>query len=58
MRIAEVASFRNDDVQIAEVFDLEPQFLQFLVQVRITQSGRPHVDPSAIRAKVHRHAND
>src|SRR5262245_13914986 len=58
MRIAEMPSLRDDDIQIAPVFYFITKCLKFFVQVGIAQSGRSHVHATPVGAEVHRHANN
>jgi hypothetical protein len=51
--ISIVPGFRDDDVEVPQIFDFMAKFDKVLVQVRVPERGWPHIHAASIRAKVH-----
>src|SRR5437773_1659567 len=54
--IAEVMSFRNDHVEVAQVLHVVTEALQLFIQVRVAQRGRSHIDTTPVGSEIHGHA--
>src|SRR5262245_4142165 len=56
--VAEMARFGDDHVEIAQILDFMPEFLQLLVEIGVTKGRGSHVDTAPVRAQVHWDADD